>query len=103
MDSVIEKLSDIEATAEAIVEHAQEQKHEIEKHIQAKRDQFDMELEEETQAKLKKIRDESEKRVEKILKEQREKNQSTIDNIKKEYEENHIIYAREILEHIIEV
>ena len=29
MDSIIEKLSDIENTAEAIVEHAQAQKYEI--------------------------------------------------------------------------
>ena len=45
MDSIIEKLSDIENTAEAIVEHAEAQKYGIEKKIQAKRDQFDKDLE----------------------------------------------------------
>lgn len=41
MESVVEKLADIEMTAEAIVEHAEAQKKEIEKEIQRKRDQLD--------------------------------------------------------------
>ena len=45
MESVVEKLADIEMTAEAIVEHAEAQKKEIEKEIQRKRDQFDENLE----------------------------------------------------------
>ena len=52
MNSVIERLADIESTAEAIVDHAQAQKTEIEKKIQAKRDRFDQELEEKTQARV---------------------------------------------------
>ena len=36
MSSMIERLSEIEETAEAIVEHAEEEKREIEKKIQAK-------------------------------------------------------------------
>lgn len=103
MDSVVEKLADIELTAEAIVEHAQAQKSEIEKKIQAKRNQFDEELEKETQKKLDKIRQESDAKMEQILAEQRDKNSSTIDNLKKEFEENHSIYAQEILKRIIEV
>ena len=59
MNSVIERLADIESTAEAIVDHAQAQKTEIEKKIQAKRDRFDQELEEKTQARVDKIRKES--------------------------------------------
>ena len=49
MESVIEKLAEIETTAEAIVEHAEAQKGEIEKKIQTKRDRFDEQLEKETQ------------------------------------------------------
>ena len=37
MDSVIEQLAEIETTAEAIVDHAEEEKHKIEKRIQAER------------------------------------------------------------------
>ncbi len=103
MDSVMEKLADVEATAEAIVEHARLQKGEIERKIQDQRDQFDKELEEETTKKLNKIRAESEREVEKVLQRERNKNQSAIDNLKKEYEENHEAYAEEILRHMIEV
>ena len=41
MNSVIEKLAEVEETAEAIVEHARQQKSEIEKQIQEERNQFD--------------------------------------------------------------
>ena len=103
MDSIIEKLSDIENTAEAIVEHAEAQKYGIEKKIQAKRDQFDKDLEAQTQKRLDEIRAEAEAKMVQILEGQREKNRSTIDNLRKEYEENHSAYAQEILKHIIEV
>ena len=103
MNTVVKKLADIEATAEAIVEHAQAQKSEIEKKLQAQRDQFDRELEDKTQKQLAQIRQKAEEKMERILKEQREKNSSTIDNLKKEFEENHTAYAREILAHIVEV
>lgn len=49
MNSVIEKLAEVEETAEAIVEHARQQKSEIEKQIQEERNQFDRDLEEETE------------------------------------------------------
>ena len=48
MDSIVEKLAEIEKTAEAVVEHAMEQKSEVEKDIQGKRDAFDTRLKEET-------------------------------------------------------
>ena len=45
MNSVIEKLAEVEETAEAIVEHARQQKSEIEKQIQEERNQFDRDTE----------------------------------------------------------
>ena len=39
MDSVFQKLEDIEMTAEVIVEHAEEEKAAIEKRLQEERDQ----------------------------------------------------------------
>ena len=98
MNTVVKKLADIEATAEAIVERAQAQKSEIEKKIQAQRDRLD-----ETRKQLSKIRQDADAKMERILSEQREKNYSAIDNLKKEFEENHTVYAREILERITEV
>ena len=97
MNTVVKKLADIEATAEAIVEHAHAQKSEDD------RDRFDETIEDETQKQLAQIRQEADEKMERILKEQREKNHSTIDNLKKEFEENHTAYAREILAHIVEV
>lgn len=103
MDTVVKKLADIEETAEAIVEHAQAQKSEIEKKIQNQRDRFDAAIEDETRKQLEQIRKDADAKMERILKEQREKNRSTIDNLKKEFEENYSAYAREILAHIVEV
>ena len=41
MNSVIEKLAEVEETAEAIVEHARQQKSEIEKQIQEERSAYE--------------------------------------------------------------
>ncbi len=103
MSSVIEQLSEIEMTAEAIVEHAEKQKAEIEKKIQAERDLFDCELEEKTQEKLSAIRQDAKEKMDDILSEQREKNRYMLEHLQQEYEENHEIYAKEILRHIVEV
>lgn len=103
MDSIIEKLSNIEETAEAIVEQAEARKHEIEREIQEERNRFDAELEEQTREKLAKIREDADRRMEQVLREQREKNASVIESLKWEYEEKHSVYAREILQHMIEV
>ena len=45
MDTIVKKLSEIEHAAEAVVSHAEEQKAELEKEIQAERDAYDEELE----------------------------------------------------------
>lgn len=103
MDSIIEQLAEIEVAAEAIVDHAERQKSEIEKKVQAERDKFDRELEEETAKELEAIRSEAEAKMEKVLSGQKEKNQYMLDNLQKEYEENHEIYAEEIVKHIVEV
>ena len=60
-------------------------------------------LEEETQKKLEKIKEKSQQEVEKVLDRERKKNQTAIDALKQEYEENHEIYAEEIVRHMIEV
>ena len=80
MSSMIERLSEIEETAEAIVE-----------------------LEIETREKVEQIRAEANSRMEQILEEQRQKNAATIEAMKRDFEEHHDVYAREILKHMIEV
>ena len=71
--------------------------------IMEERNQFDRDLEEETQKKLEKIKAKSQQEVEKVLDRERKKNQTAIDALKQEYEENHEIYAEEIVRHMIEV
>lgn len=103
MDSIVEKLDEIEKTAEAVVEHAREQKGEIEKEIQEKRDAFDRRLNQETSKELERIRSEAEKQMNQALEEQRVKNRSSIEALKKEYEKYHTQYAQEIMRNILEV
>ena len=44
MERIAEKLSEIEKTARAIVDNAQEQKHQMEMQMQKKRDAFDADI-----------------------------------------------------------
>ena len=103
MEAVIEKLAEIERTAEAIVEEAQAQKSEIEKEIQAKRDAFDQQLEEDTRKKLSEIRAEGEQKINALLEVEREKNSYMLENLKKEFEGSHTTYAQAILKKVLEV
>ena len=48
MDSVVDKLAEIEEAAEAIVRHAHDKKSDIEKELQKEREEFDRETEEKT-------------------------------------------------------
>ena len=97
MESIVEKLAEIEKTAESIVEHAQARKTEVEREIQAKRDDFDRELDAYT-----KIRTQAEAQMDQVLEEQRIQNRSEIERLNAEYEKNHTRYAREILKKITE-
>ena len=103
MDSVIEQLSEIEKTAENIVEHAEKQKTEIEHQIQNERDVFDRETEQATQEELSRSRAQAKVKMDEVMEEPWEKNQKLLEELRKEYEENHEAYARKILEHITEV
>lgn len=103
MDSIVEKLAEIEKTAEAVVEHAMEQKSEVEKDIQGKRDAFDKRLKEETGRELERIQTEAKEQMDQALEELRIKNRSSIEALKDEYEKNHTQYAQEILKNILEV
>lgn len=103
MDSVMEQIAEIEKTAEAIVEHAENQKAEIERQIQNERNVFDQVTEQTTQEELSKIRADAQEKMNAVMEEQREKNQKMLDGLRKEYEENHEAYAGEIIRHITEV
>lgn len=61
MESIVNKLTEIEDAASAIVAHAEEQKEALDKEYEQKRRNFDTELEEQTQARLSSIRRELER------------------------------------------
>lgn len=103
MKSVIEKLAEIEATAQAIVEHAEVRKHDVEKEVMLMRREFDEKLEAETNAKLQRIREEAEAKMNQRMEEERENNSRAIAQLKEEFDRNHTIYAKEILQKILEV
>lgn len=103
MDGMIKRLAEIEETAEAIVASAEEQKFEVEKEIQKKRDEFDRQLNEETARRLEEIRAEGQKKVDKALEEEYAKNHSAIDRLEADFAQHHAEYAEEILRHITEV
>ena len=56
MDSIVNKLTEIEDAASAIVQHAEDQKEALNKEYDEKRRAFDEELEKKTEARLNAIR-----------------------------------------------
>ena len=81
MDSILNKLTEIESAAVSIVQHAEAEKSILDEKYDEKRRQFDLELESETKKQIQAIQD----------------------ALQKEYEENHTLYAQKILRKITEV
>ena len=103
MDSIIQKLSEIETTACSIVEHAELEKETLDKEMQQKTADFDAELAADTKQKLDSLQSRLETKMEKQLSLLRAENAKTIDALKKEYKTKHELYAQEILKRITEV
>ena len=103
MDSIVNKLTEIEDAASAIVAHAETQKEVLDREYDEKRRAFDEDLEKQTQARINAIRDELEKNTSGILNSQNGASTETIRTLQKEYEEKHTEYAHEILRRITEV
>ena len=81
MDSIINKLTEIESAASAIVQHAEAEKSALDEKFDKKRMDFDKELEADTQRQI----------------------QDELNALQKEYNEKHSDYAHEILRRITEV
>ena len=96
MDSIINKLTEIESAASAIVQHAEAEKSALD-------EKFDKELEADTQRQIQEIRDKLEAETSRILSGQSQESQDELDALQKEYNEKHSDYAHEILRRITEV
>ena len=81
MDSIINKLTEIESAASAIVQHAEAEKSALDEKFDKKRMDFDKELEAG----------------------QSQESQDELNALQKEYDEKHSDYAHEILRRITEV
>lgn len=103
MDSIVNRLTEIEDAASAIVRHAEEEKEILDQEYDKKRKAFDDELEKKTKERLDAIRAELEKKTASILEGQNEASDALIRSLQQEYEEKHTEYAHEILRHITEV
>ena len=103
MDSIVNKLTEIEDAASAIVQHAEDQKEVLNKEYEDKRKAFDAELEKETQLRIDAIRSGLEEKTSGILDSQSGSSTEFITALEKEYEEKHTEYAHEILRRITEV
>ena len=103
MDSIINKLTEIESTASAIVQHAEAEKSALDEKYDKKRLDFDKELEADTQQRIREIRDKLESEISRILSGQNQESQDELDALQKEYDEKHSDYAHEILRRITEV
>ena len=102
MKSVTEKLSAIDHDAISIVEGAEAKKQQLEQEMHKKREQFDADLEARTNEKLLKIKANIEQEIEENCKKEDEKTARQIANRKNDFAQNHSIYAKEILNRIIE-
>lgn len=103
MDSIVNKLTEIEDAATAIVKHAEDQKEVLNREYDEKKKAFDEELDAKTTARLNEIRADLEKKTSQILETQSDSSAGLIRSLQKEYEEKHTEYAHEILKHITEV
>lgn len=103
MDSIVNKLTEIEDAASAIVQHAQDQKDALDREFSEKRRAFDEALEKETQARLDEIRSDLKKNTAGILDSQNGASEDTIRALQEEYSQRHTEYAHEILKRITEV
>ena len=103
MDSILNKLTEIESAAAAIVQHAEAEKTALDDKYDAKRKDFDAELESKTKQRIQTIRDELQAKTDSILNSQNDESNAAIEALQKEYEKKHTDYAQEILRRITEV
>lgn len=103
MDSILNKLTEIESAAVSIVQHAEAEKSILDEKYDEKRRQFDLELESETKKQIQAIQDDLQKKTSQILSSKSDESLAQINALQKEYEENHTLYAQKILRKITEV
>lgn len=101
MDTVIEKISQIESAATSIMNDANERKKAFAKEIEERTAAFDAQLEAETNKKIEELRASMEINMNDRLEKQRSNSKKVLEAMEKRYEEYHTQYAEELFQTMI--
>ena len=96
MDTVIEKISEIEASATAIMEDANERKKAFAKEMEERTAAFDAQLEAETNKRIEELRARMEIEMNERLEKQRNDSQNVLRAMEQRYQEHHTEYVEEL-------
>ena len=103
MNSIVKRLSEIDAAASAIAVNAEEQKKQLHQEYEKKTQDFNKELEAQTTAEIQAIRSKLEQQTKGLLDKQQADSKAYIASLQREYDEKHTEYAQAILKRITEV
>lgn len=102
MNHIIDKLSDIEYDATAIMDAAGERKKEIAQEMAAKTEAFDKQLEAETTARISDLRARMEIDMQTKLSEQKSDAEKVLAMMEASYHDHHEAYVKELFKAMIE-
>lgn len=102
MDTIVNKISEIETAAVKIMNESALQKKELDEESKQRMDAYDADVDQKTEAKLADIRASLEKEKQAELSSLKEAAARTVLNLEKEYAENHETLAAGILKQMIE-
>ncbi|WP_077612764.1 ATPase [Clostridium sp. Marseille-P2415] len=101
MDTVIEKISEIESAATSIMDNANERKKAFAKEMEERTAAFDAQLEAETNKKIEELRASMEINMNNRLEKQRSDSKKVLETMEKRYEEHHTQYAEDLFHTMI--
>lgn len=101
MDTVIEKISEIESVATSIMDSANERKKAFAEEMQEKTAAFDAQLEGETEEKIKKLQADMEINMKLRLEKQRNDSTNLLKAMERRYEEHNTEYVEELFNTMI--
>lgn len=103
MNSIVKRLSEIDAVASEIAGNTDAQKQKLDREYEKKHQDFNKELEAQTSAEIQAIRSRLEEQTTGLLKKQQATSQTFISSLQMEFEEKHTEYAQAIFKRITEV
>ena len=101
MEKVVQKLSEIEAAAAAIIDNANNRKRELSAEMEEKTTAFDKQTDAETDAKIEELNKKLKQEMAEELEQLQVKTKSVLNSLTAEYENNHTALATDILNKMI--